>query len=61
MKAFNAIIIRDIKLATRSFGDLLTLVLFFIMIGIIVPIAVGPNKMLLATLAPGIVWMAAFL
>jgi len=60
-KAFNAIIIRDVKLATRSFGDALTLVLFFIMIGVVVPFAIGPNKNLLATIAPGIIWMAAFL
>ncbi len=61
MKPFNAILIRDIKLASRSFGDVLTLVLFFIMIGVIIPFAIGPNKMLLASIAPGIIWMAAFL
>ncbi len=61
MKAFFSIIKRDIKLATRSFGDMLTLVLFFIMIGVIVPIAIGPDKKLLASIAPGVVWMAAFL
>jgi len=61
IKAFSAIIIRDVKLATRSFGDMLTLVLFFTMIGVIIPFAVGPNKALLSSIAPGIVWMAAFL
>ncbi len=60
-RAFTAIIKRDVKMAMRSFGDGLTLVLFFIMIGVIIPFAVGPNKVLLATIAPGVVWMAAFL
>ena len=61
MNSFFAIIRRDIKLATYSFGDMLTLVLFFIMIGVIVPIAIGPDKNLLSKIAPGIVWIAAFL
>jgi heme exporter protein B len=49
------------KLAARSGGDVLTLVLFFIMVGVVVPFAIGPDKVLLARLAPGIVWIAAFL
>lgn len=61
MKAFTAIIVRDLRLATRSLGDVLTLILFFTMIGIIVPFAIGPDKIQLARLAPGIVWIAAFL
>jgi len=61
MSAFFAILTRDIKLTARSFGDLLTLILFFVMIGVIVPFAIGPDKTLLARLAPGIVWIAAFL
>jgi len=31
------------------------------MIGVIVPFAIGPDKQLLARLAPGIIWIAAFL
>jgi heme exporter protein B len=61
MTAFLAIIRRDIRLASRVGGDALTLVLFFIMVGIVVPFAVGPDRVLLARIAPGIVWMAAFL
>ncbi len=61
MNSFFAIIIRDIKLASASFGDLLTLLLFFIMIGVIVPIAIGPDKDFLALIAPGVIWIAAFL
>ncbi|MEO5808105.1 heme exporter protein CcmB [Devosia sp.] len=61
MTAFTAIITRELKLALRGGGDVLTLVLFFVMIGVIVPFAIGPDKILLARLAPGIVWIAAFL
>lgn len=61
MTAFIAIIGRELKLARRGGGDGLTLVLFFVMIGVIVPFAIGPDRVLLAQLAPGIVWIAAFL
>lgn len=61
MSAFLAVIARDLRLATRVGGDALTLVLFFVMVGVIVPFAVGPDKAQLARLAPGIVWIAAFL
>lgn len=61
MKAFSAIIARELRLSIRHGGDVLTLVLFFIMVGIIVPFAIGPDRNLLARLAPGVVWIAAFL
>lgn len=61
MSVFRAIIGRDLKLATRAGGDALTLVLFFAMVGAVVPFAIGPDRVLLAKLAPGIIWIAAFL
>jgi len=61
MSAFLAVIGRDLRLATRVGGDALTLVLFFVMVGVIVPFAIGPDRAQLARLAPGIVWIAAFL
>lgn len=61
MSAFNAMLRRELALALRGGGDMLTLVLFFIIIGAIVPFAVGPDQALLARIAPGIVWIAAFL
>ena len=61
MSGFLALIARDLKLALRAGSDALTLVLFFVMVGVIVPFAIGPDQALLARLAPGIVWIAAFL
>lgn len=61
MKGFRALVLRDLRLSLRVGGEALTLVLFFVMIGVIVPFAIGPDKTLLARLAPGIVWIAAFL
>jgi heme exporter protein B len=61
MMAFGAMINRELHLALRGGGDVLTLVLFFVITGAIVPFAVGPDRELLATIAPGVVWIAAFL
>lgn len=61
MTAFWAIIGRDLRLAARSGGDVLTLLLFFVMVGAITPFAIGPDPARLKALAPGIIWIAAFL
>ncbi|OEO30103.1 heme exporter protein CcmB [Devosia insulae DS-56] len=61
MSAFRALIGRDLKLAFRAGGEALTLVLFFVMVAVIVPFAIGPDRPQLTRLAPGIVWIAAFL
>ena len=61
MTAFRAMLARELRLALRGGGDVLTLVLFFVIVGAIVPFAVGPDKQLLARIAPGMVWIAAFL
>jgi heme exporter protein B len=61
VSAFRALIGRDLKLAFRAGGEALTLVLFFIMVAVIVPFAIGPDRPQLSRLAPGIVWIAAFL
>lgn len=61
MTAFGALLMRELRLALRGGGDVLTLVLFFVIVGTIVPFAVGPDKVLLSRIAPGMVWIAAFL
>ena len=61
MTAFGALIVRDLRLGVRVGGEALTLLLFFIAIGAVVPFAVGPDRVLLARLAPGIVWIAGLL
>ena len=61
MTAFGAMLTRELRLTLRGGGDMLTLVLFFVIVGAIVPFAVGPDQELLSRIAPGIVWIAAFL
>lgn len=61
MSAFLAVIARELRLAIRAGGEALTLVLFFVMVGVIVPFAIGPDRPQLMRLSTGIVWIAAFL
>lgn len=61
MTAFGALIVRELRLALRGGADILTLILFFVMVAAIIPFAIGPDRVLLQKLAPGIVWIAAFL
>lgn len=61
MSGFLALIGRDLKLAFRAGGEAMVLVLFFVMVAVIVPFAIGPDRPQLMRLAPGIVWIAAFL
>jgi heme exporter protein B len=61
MSAFRALVGRDLRLALRGGADVLTLIVFFVMVAAIVPFAIGPDRLLLQRLAPGIVWIAAFL
>jgi heme exporter protein B len=56
-----AVLGRELRLSLRGGGEMLTLVLFFVIVGAIVPFAVGPDKVLLERIAPGIVWIASFL
>ena len=61
MNGFAAVIRRDVRLVAAAGGDLMTLLLFFVLVGALMPFAVGPDKALLARIAPGIVWVAALL
>lgn len=61
MSGFTSVLRRELRLSLAGGGEVLTLLLFFVIVGAIVPFAVGPDKALLARIAPGIVWIAAFL
>jgi len=61
MIGFLSLMRRDLRLALSGGGEVLTLVLFFVIVGAITPFAVGPDRELLARIAPGIIWIAAFL
>ena len=61
MNAFLALVRREVRLSTRRGGDMLTPVLFFVIVAALFPFAIGPDRDQLARLAPGIVWTSALL
>jgi len=61
MRAFGAVLRRDLALALRQGGDAVMAVLFFVLAAILFPFGVGPEASVLARVAPGIVWVCALL
>ena len=59
--AFRALLHRDLTIAFRRRGELLHPVFFFLMVITLFPFAIGPDRELLALIAPGVLWVAALL
>jgi heme exporter protein B len=55
------LIARDLKLAIRAGGGFGLGLAFFLIVAVLVPLAVGPERAQLAAIAPGILWVAALL
>lgn len=60
-EAFKSIVVRDLTLAMRRRGDVLTVLFFFIIVVSLFPLGVGPEMNTLRIIAPGVVWVAALL
>jgi heme exporter protein B len=58
---FLAVLMRDLKLASRRRIDSLLPVVFFIVALSLFPLGVGPEPQMLRDIAPGIVWVCALL
>jgi len=61
MKAFAALLARDIRLAMRAGGGALMGALFFLIVVTLLPFAVGPDLGLLQRVGPAILWLGALL
>jgi heme exporter protein B len=61
MSALAALLVRDIRLATRTGGSALLALAFFAAVVTLVPFAIGSEPKLLARVAGGVVWIAAVL
>ena len=59
MKIFFVLVGRDIALALRQPTDAALALLFFLLGGAIFPFGLGPDPMLLARIAPGVIWAMA--
>ncbi|WP_284165621.1 heme exporter protein CcmB [Frigidibacter sp. SD6-1] len=56
-----ALLLRDLRLATRAGGGFGLSLTFFLILVTLVPFGVGPEGGRLATIAPGILWVGALL
>ncbi len=61
MKAFLALLKRDLLLAYRNRGELANPMLFFIIVVSLFPLAVSPESEKLSIMAAGVIWVAALL
>ncbi|MCA3507152.1 MAG: heme exporter protein CcmB [Rhodobacter sp.] len=57
----TALLLRDLRLATRAGGGFGLGLAFFLLVAVLVPLGVGPEPALLARIAPGILWVGALL
>jgi heme exporter protein B len=61
LRAFAAVLGREMALSLRHGADTLGAVLFFLLAGALFPLAIGPGPEVLGRIAPGIVWVCALL
>ena len=58
---FGWLVWRDLILAWRRRADVLATVFFFVIVVSLFPLGVGPEREILRSIAPGVVWVAALL
>lgn len=61
MPAFAFIVRRELRLALRRKGDVLNVLVFFVVVASLFPLGVGPEPNQLRAMAAGVVWIAALL
>ena len=61
MKAFRAILMRDMQLGLRQGGGAGAGLAFLLSVLVLVPLSLGPDQNLLRRLAPGIMWLSLLL
>lgn len=61
LAACAQIIGREVRTASRRPMDALSGLIFFMVVGSVFPLAVGPDAALLLAIGPGVVWVAALL
>lgn len=60
-QAFLGVVRRDLMLALRRRSDVVTSLMFFVIVTSLFPLGIGPEPGVLRTLAPGVIWVAALL
>lgn len=61
MRSLVTLLARDLRLALREGGDILTALGFYLIVIAVLPLGLGPDLNLLARIAPGVLWVALLL
>jgi heme exporter protein B len=61
VRGFALIVRRDLRLALRRRGDVLNVLVFFVLVASLFPLGVGPEPGPLRAMAAGVVWVGALL
>jgi heme exporter protein B len=61
MTGFLTVLRRELRIALRRKGDVLNVLVFFVVIASLFPLGVGPEPNQLRAMAAGVVWIAALL
>lgn len=61
MRGFAIIVHRDLRIALRRKGDVLNVLVFFVLVASLFPLGIGPEPNQLRAIAPGVVWVGALL
>ena len=61
MKSFLRLLQHDLRMQTRNRVEWASLILFFTIVIMLLPFALGPEPDLLRRLAPGLIWLASLL
>jgi len=61
MSSFYALLVRDVRLATRAGGGAMLALAFFAAVAALVPLGVGADLKLLGRIAGGVLWVSAIL
>ncbi len=56
-----AVLKREVSVAMRQKGEVLTPLVFFVVIASLFPLGIGPESALLLRMAPGVLWVSALL
>lgn len=57
----TALLRREVSVAMRQKGEVLTPLVFFVVVASLFPLGVGPESALLLRMAPGVLWVSALL
>lgn len=61
LSVMGAVLQREVAMAMRQKGEVLTPLVFFVVVTSLFPLGVGPESALLLRMAPGVLWVSALL